>query len=53
MIPSSVDGELELKFESGTLICLAKHVDDLKLTGKRKVIEWVLLQIQEVFGAED
>ena len=51
MIPSSVDGELVLKFENGALICLmAKHVDDLKLTGKKKVIEWVLLQIQEVFG---
>ena len=56
MIPSSVDGELVLKFEPtsngiGTLICLmAKHVDDLKLTGKKKVIEWVLQQIQEVFG---
>ena len=56
MIPSSVDGELVLKFEQadngiGTLICLmAKHVDDLKLTGKKKVIEWVLQQIQEVFG---
>ena len=56
MIPSSVDGELVLKFEQadngiGTLICLmAKHVDDLKLTGKKKVIERVLQQIQEVFG---
>ena len=56
MIPSSVDGELVLKFERadngvGTLICMmAKHVDDLKLTGKKKVIEWVLRQIQEVFG---
>ena len=56
MIPSSVDGELVLKFEPsnngiGTLVCLmAKHVDDLKLTGKKKVIEWVLQQIQEVFG---
>ena len=45
-----------MKFEQaengvGTLICLmAKHVDDLKLTGHKKVIEWVLLQIQEVFG---
>ena len=41
MTPSSVDGELVLKFERadngvGTLICLmAKHVDDLKLTGKK------------------
>ena len=56
MIPSSVDGELVLKFEQadngiGTLICLtAKHVDDLKRTGKKKVIEWVLQQIQEDFG---
>ena len=56
MVPSSVDGELVLKFEQadngiGTLICLmAKHVDDLKLTGKKKVIERVLQQIQEVFG---
>ena len=53
MIPSSVDGELVLKFEQadngiGTLICLAKHVDDLKLTGEKKVIERVLQQIQEV-----
>ena len=55
MIPSSVDGELVLKFERadngvGTLVCLmAKHVDDLKLTGKQ-ITEWVLQQIQEVFG---
>ena len=33
MIPSTVDGELVLKFENGKLLCLmAKHVDDLKLT---------------------
>ena len=56
MIPSSVDGELALKFEQAdngvvTLICfMAKHVDDFKPTGKKKVIEWVLQQIQEVFG---
>ena len=56
MIPSSVGGELVLNLEQadngiGTLICLmAKHVDDLKLTGKKKVIEQVLQQIQEVFG---
>ena len=56
MIPSSVDGELAMEFGQadngvGALICLmAKHVDDLKLTGKKKVIEWVLQQIQEVFG---
>ena len=56
MIPSSVDRELVLKCERtdnevGTLVCLmAKHVDDLKLTGKRKIIERVLQQIQEVFG---
>ena len=45
-----------MKFEQadngiGTLICLmAKHNDDLKLTGKKKVIELVLQQMQEVFG---
>ena len=56
MTPSSVDGELVLISEQadngiGALICLmANHVDDLKLTGKRKVIERVLQQIQEVFG---
>ena len=56
MIPSSDDGELVLKFERtgngvGTLVCLmAKHVDDLKLTGKRKITEWAPQQIQEVFA---
>ena len=56
MTPSPVDGELVLKSEQadngvGTLICsMAKHVDDLKPTGKKKVIEWVLQQIQEVSG---
>ena len=56
MIPSSVDGELVLKFEQahngiGTLnFLMAKHVDDLKLAGKKKVTEWVLQQIQVVFG---
>ena len=29
---------------------MAKHADDLKPTGKKKVIEWVLQQIQGVFG---
>ena len=29
---------------------MAKHFDDFKFTGKKKVIEWVLQQIQEVFG---
>ena len=51
MIPSTVDGELVLKFENGKLLCLmAKHVDDLKLTGERKIIEEILKQIQDVFG---
>ena len=39
MMPSPFDGELVLKFELGTLICLmVKHVDDLKLTGKLLII---------------
>ena len=51
MMPTTVDNELCVKFERGTLICImAKHVDDLKLTGDKKIIVWVLQQIEKVFG---
>ena len=29
---------------------MSKHVDDFKLVGPRKVIEWILRQIQSEFG---
>eukprot|EP00972_Heterocapsa_arctica_P094084 13876950-Heterocapsa_arctica.AAC.1 len=48
MVPTSLDAELVIKHENGTLpYMMATHVDDLKLTGERKVIEWVLRCIQE------
>ena len=51
MMPTSVDNELVVKFDQGHLVCImAKHVDDLKLTGKTDVIVWVLTQIEKVFG---
>ena len=53
--PSTVDGELCMKHqkESGVMIhtaLLAKHVDDLKLTGVRQVVEHILQQLEKVFG---
>ena len=34
-----------------TLVALmAKHVDDLKLTGQRQVVEQILQQLEKVFG---
>ena len=51
MIPSTVDGELVMKYENNRLLCLmAKHVDDLKLAGEREVILKILKSIQDVFG---
>ena len=51
MMPTTVDNELCVKFDKGTLICImAKHVDDLKLTGEQRIIIWVLQQIEKVFG---
>ena len=51
MLPTSVDQELVIKHEQGRLLCImTKHADDLKLTGRKEVIEWVLYAIQEVFG---
>ena len=29
---------------------MCKHVDDLKITGERAVVEWIVKKIQEVFG---
>ena len=55
MKPSSVDPELcmlHVVSDSGVpqLVCLmTKHVDDLKVTGERAWIEWVLEKIQGTF----
>ena len=32
------------------LAIMAKHVDDLKLTGSKEVIIWILQQIEKEFG---
>ena len=56
LFPSSVDPELCMihKTEANgekKLVCLmTKHVDDLKVTGEREWIIWVLEKIQETFG---
>ena len=51
MLPTSFDQELVIKHEQGRLLCImTKHVDDLKLTGRKEVIDSVLHAIQEVFG---
>ena len=51
MVPSTVDAELVIKYEGDQLLCLmAKHVDDLKITGERETILKVLKFIQDVFG---
>ena len=51
MMPSNVDGEMVIMFENGDLLCvMAKHVDDLKITGRKDVVDWVLSKIQAVFG---
>ena len=40
--PTSVDPELVLKHENGSLIMMmTKHVDDLKIAGTRKDITWL------------
>ena len=51
LLPSSVDAELCLKHESGQLVAImAKHVDDLKISGPVRVVEWIVSEIQKVFG---
>jgi len=57
MVPSSVDAELctlhvtDPVTKKPRLVCLmTKHVDDLKLTGEKEVINHILTEIQKVFG---
>ena len=62
MIPCTADNELCMlhkpcpshqKDGKGTMRLVAvmtKHVDDLKVTGEKSVIIWILEQIQKVFG---
>eukprot|EP00439_Symbiodinium_sp_Y106_P057262 s2270_g8.t1 len=52
--PSSIDSQLELLFEAGVLIMMIlKHVDDLKMAGKRKVIEDFVRHVSQTFGKMD
>ena len=51
MKSSLVDPELEYLFENGRLSLLVlKHVDDLKMTGKREVIEKFVHHLSQSFG---
>ena len=51
MRPSTVDGELCMKHQRETgvmrlIALMAKHVDDLKLTGVRATVEHILQQLE-------
>ena len=51
MVPSTTDGELCMLHKSGELVALmAKHVDDLKVTGENDTVIWILQKIETVFG---
>ena len=51
MKSSQIDAELCMRHELGVLVALlAKHVDDLKLTGKPDVVQKILAELQKVFG---
>ena len=48
---SSIDSELELLFRAGVLVMiLLKHVDDLKMAGKRALIEELVAHVSKTFG---
>ena len=49
--PSSIDNELVLKHEGGQLVLmLTKHVDDLKIAGRRALILSVIAELEKTFG---
>ena len=56
MISCTIDPEmcvLHKKQADGSSKCVAiltKHVDDLKVAGVKEVVEWILKEIQDVFG---
>ena len=56
MEASSVDPELCMRHETlpngekKLVLLMTKHVDDLKITGEKVWIEWVIEQLQQVFG---
>ena len=56
LIPCTVDAEVCVKHSTDSsgkpaLTCiLAKHVDDIKITGYRETVVWVLKKIEEQFG---
>ena len=51
MLPTSVDSELCVCHRGGKLVgALTKHVDDLKIIGDKAWIEWLVKQLEAVFG---
>ena len=51
MTSATTDQELCMLHKDGQLLALmAKHVDDLKVTGVHSAVQWILKQIQDVFG---
>ena len=62
MTQCTIDNELCFLHKSGSertapkgstlelLAVMAKHVDDLKLTGQRQTLIWILQQVEKVFG---
>ena len=51
LLPTSVDAELVVLHKNGVLVAIiAKHVDDLKIAGRREVVLAILKEIQAVLG---
>ena len=52
--PSSIDSELELLYRAGVLIMIIlKHVDDIKMAGKKAIIEEFVQHVSKTFGKMD
>ena len=51
MVSCIVDNELCILHQNGKLLALmAKHVDDLKITGETEAVKHLIRKIQEIFG---
>ena len=52
MLPMPVNNELCVCHRGGKLVgALTKHVDDVKIIGDRLWIEWLVKQLEAVFGS--
>ena len=49
--PTTFDPELEVKHKDGKLaLMIAKHVDDIKVTGDTQEVKLLMTELERVFG---